>query len=407
MAPPTQAGKFKPRKPAKPIQVGAAPIAVPSNTTAATSVQRPSARQGGQGGRGGRSGGRGGRAAAGQQQGQVFFTGSKRDATKRGSVAASAIVAKSNNGQGNVGLGFKRGSAYSMVGSNVGENVQEEVVGLMEEGVGSMGTDAATGRERTASNRKYSDSAAPASNAEILTSSRQTLASAMDRFMYDSDSSDDEARQTQSTFLQPIQLPIPPADEFVAGEVAKFPSKLHPMEITLAWKDRTTEQNLPYETSPFASTSNIDAIRKETDGFFLCQLPTRLIPFQATPYDDQISAAAKADFAMATDQQPSEIATTTSSSQFCNPAVQNVSFDNVLVKAEPGQLGRMVVHKSGRTVLELIAPSGQAVRMNVAEGLTCAFRQYIACIDPDKAQLVALGNVHKTIVITPRFDKHE
>jgi hypothetical protein len=43
--------------------------------------------------------------------------------------------------------------------------------------------------------------------------------------------------------------------------------------------------------------------------------------------------------------------------------------------------------------------------MNVSEGLTCAFRQYVACVDTDNSQLVALGNVNKTVVVTPNLDE--
>ncbi len=39
--------------------------------------------------------------------------------------------------------------------------------------------------------------------------------------------------------------------------------------------------------------------------------------------------------------------------------------------------------------------------MNVNEGLTCSFQQQAVAVDVEKGQYVTLGNVDKSIVISP------
>lgn len=78
-------------------------------------------------------------------------------------------------------------------------------------------------------------------------------------------------------------------------------------------------------------------------------------------------------------------------------------YDDTLKDIPPGRYGRIVVRKSGRT--ELIVGGGDTsepeVRMLVHEGLQCGFRQEAVSIDPDESTFVTLGNVNKSIVVTP------
>jgi hypothetical protein len=43
--------------------------------------------------------------------------------------------------------------------------------------------------------------------------------------------------------------------------------------------------------------------------------------------------------------------------------------------------------------------------MNVAEGLTCSFRQQAVAIDQDKGEFTLLGNVRKTVTVTPDLNR--
>ena len=413
MAPPTQAGKFKPRKPAKPITVGAAaapgvPIAVPSSSTAASDYANRTSKRPGRGAGRGRGGGRGAGFPP-QQQGQVFFTGNnKPDAHKRGS--ASSVASKSTAAQG--GAAGARGSAFSKIGPRAGTtDVQEEVVGFMEEGVGSSRA-TAVAVERL-SGRKYDDSG-PTNNSASTSNPREKTGSAMDRYVYDSDSSDDESRSVQSKFLQPIQLPIPNSTMHPSQALATTESSNKVLPIHVSSTLSMTSSKLD-EVAPFASPDDTLAVQKEMDSFFLCQLPTRLVPFHVTNDKlDRDNVASEAPI----EQQQAEVSTP----QIAIPAIHEDSFDNVLSRAEPGRLGKLIVlktvreehhHHHFRTELLmcsiLLTQFGcrfrRQVRMNVSEGLSCGFRQYVASIDTPNAQLVALGTVHKTLVVTPNLDK--
>jgi hypothetical protein len=42
--------------------------------------------------------------------------------------------------------------------------------------------------------------------------------------------------------------------------------------------------------------------------------------------------------------------------------------------------------------------------MNVNEGLSCGFLQQAVAIDPNQGKYVALGDVKKSIIVSPDFD---
>jgi RNA polymerase III RPC4 len=45
--------------------------------------------------------------------------------------------------------------------------------------------------------------------------------------------------------------------------------------------------------------------------------------------------------------------------------------------------------------------------MKISEGITCGFKQHAVSIDLDKGTFLPLGNVGKTIVVTPDLDQTE
>lgn len=106
MAPPSQKGRFKPRKPAKKVAAPSAalPDATPSSTAATRRPRRP-----GRTGRGGR-----GRGRAPLPRGQVFFTGDEKSAS-------------TNNQDSAEQRGHKRSAIRN----------DEEIVATLEGGVGS------------------------------------------------------------------------------------------------------------------------------------------------------------------------------------------------------------------------------------------------------------------------------
>ena len=92
-------------------------------------------------------------------------------------------------------------------------------------------------------------------------------------------------------------------------------------------------------------------------------------------------------------------------SDLVTPPITAKSHDNVLASAAPGRIGRILVYKSGKTVLKLEGPDGSSsILMNVNEGLSCSFLQQAVIIDPEEAKYVTLGNVNKSIVVTPDLE---
>jgi hypothetical protein len=136
--PPSQKGKFKPRKPAKKIHVGVAEAATvvpdPAPSSAVQRAASVSAAQAatagtGRGGRGqGREGGRGtGRGRAPVPQGQVFFTATTQAAKKTRSAGSTGANNKAKAATDNKSLlvQCKDTEAY------------KEVVGTLDKAIGS------------------------------------------------------------------------------------------------------------------------------------------------------------------------------------------------------------------------------------------------------------------------------
>ena len=121
--------------------------------------------------------------------------------------------------------------------------------------------------------------------------------------------------------------------------------------------------------SPFVDIKDERAMKWEENGWFLVQLPTRLPktvkdespePESADSDSAHLAGATAAPDAV-TSNQPTltsaaaELATT----QVTLPPVQTDRFDNNLTTAVPGRLGKIIVYKSGKTVLVLEGPSGK------------------------------------------------
>ena len=521
---PSQAGKFKPRKPAKKIKVGAAaaasvvPDATSSSTAAAVAAAArsegaaASAAAAGGRGRGGRDGGRGGgREASGRgessgsgsspggrgarggrggrgrgpraplPQGQVFFTAAPPP-SRKGSAAASKIAVGSNRSASTSGAG---GGAAAPTAAQLLSNkpqggdaeASEEVVGQMEKGIGARFGDGA-GASGPASKRRlggtggdeYDEDYMPST---VLSSTEmkgpvdganraQMLRAEEQQYMYDSDSSAEEAlpRPPEKT-LPPTRLPFPVAplpvgvgadpdpDEATVDKDTQRPflydnqqdrqqqqssAAMPTREVPVVGLSMMGESN-KFPTSPFVHPDHVEDLRREMESFFLFQFPTRLPPLQtaAQPETDKKSKVkyehnVDATTAMLDEdedhhhppdghvddeqkeesktkpnpQQPIPTTTTTTISEVVTaPTAAGTAFDNTLVSARPGRIGKLVVYKSGKTILQMETPSGETIRMNVTEGLTCGFIQQAVLVDPQKKVYVHLGDVHKSAVVSP------
>jgi hypothetical protein len=73
------------------------------------------------------------------------------------------------------------------------------------------------------------------------------------------------------------------------------------------------------------------------------------------------------------------------------------NYDDTLKDIAAGKYGKIVIYKSGQAFLEI----GGGVRMKLSEGLPFGFFQQAVSIDVDKGTYVPLGEVKKSLVLTP------
>jgi len=55
--------------------------------------------------------------------------------------------------------------------------------------------------------------------------------------------------------------------------------------------------------------------------------------------------------------------------------------------------------------IQMYIQNKKKVRMNLTEGLQCGFLQQAVVIDPDEGQYIPLGEIKKSLTITPDIDK--
>lgn len=89
-----------------------------------------------------------------------------------------------------------------------------------------------------------------------------------------------------------------------------------------------------------------------------------------------------------------------------SPSAAALGYDDTLKDTASGRYGRIEVRKSGKTELVLGGGDGSPeVRLLIHEGLQCGFRQEAVCIDPDEATFVVLGDVDKSLIVTPDVER--
>lgn len=452
MAPPQQAGKFKPRKPAKKIQVGlpgaATAATSATSTTAATAATSSAAQPMSVGssslsGRGsGRGRGRGGRGGRGMpvQQGEAFFTAtaapskSSRGGTTKAAVARRLQAAQEPRPEGKAALD---------------ESVmpQEEIVGILDEAIGgpdglvkSSGEPRILDRENLAASDQQQDKKGP------------KFAEDEKGYTYDSDSSREESRMGYdhrrdfpAKTEQPLQLPFPPCpslpgighhyvppkkysamdpmSEIFSLDDAELHS-IRPLPVPSHVTENTHSRNVDNSTntnprsSPFADVSEKRALEQEKQNWFLVQFPTRLPPLRSafqeedsemrnenldTNPDGERAAVTGAEDGFATDQPPPTTAKF-DMAEVATPPVRVDCFDNSMSAAVSGRMGKIQIYNSGKTVLVLTAADGTQVKLNVTQGISCSFQQQAAIIDMEQSNLVMLGKVGKTLIVTPNLD---
>jgi hypothetical protein len=249
---------------------------------------------------------------------------------------------------------------------------------------------------------------------------------------YDSDSSIEEQKQRRkgnvSQFrMAPIQLPFPVAphqQSMYDCQGATTTTSLTADEKKSSDVDISTEQQLssilsdPVSESPFidVSTASEELKQLELNSWFLMKFPTRLPHLDISRSGGSKRSAANVKKEMSEGDGPDFVGSSLNDmNDIIMPATVSVGagpssatgYDDTLKDIAPGKYGRIVVRKSGRT--ELIVGGGDSdepeVRMLIHEGLQCGFRQEAVSIDPDEATFITLGNVNKSIVVTPDIEQ--
>jgi hypothetical protein len=362
--PPSQAGKFKPRKPAAKKIVAGGAVGAPDAAPAATGGGGGRGRGRGAGGRG-----RGGGGRAPLPRGQVFFTGTPAAATTKAS--------RGGGGGGAAGRGGIKTAATAAGSKAKGikmerkqdDNESEVIVGELEVGVGAHHLDA--GKKVSILERDDDDERTPYGGADRY--QVETHFSVAET--YDSDSSVEEQRTTRYSVLRPTQLPfpIPPMPIGIGGPNTGRPALYDCQEEK---KDESETKN---PASPFCDTASVQALRKEQESWFLFQFPTRLPISSIVPEGAVVSS--------------DPLAATTP--VVSTPALLENAFDNSMKHG--GKLGTIKVYKSGKTVLDM----GNGLIMDVSEGLPNGFFQQATVIDSAEGNYVVMGQVQKTVVVTP------
>ena len=434
--PPSQKGKFRPKKPPKKksastSNTAAAPdFATSSNelpvlefAPLTSSAGRAGAADGsGRGGRGrgrgrgrdGRGGGRGPRKAP---TGKAFFTAGDKPP----------------------GTGKKKRSLDKFA-SKKGEE-QEEIVDILDVSVGARGKKKPEKKtsilESMDQMDQYGDQGGSGGWGNNDDGEKGASSFIVDGAMYDSDSSREEQRgqRLKSNTIQPVQLPFPMPELPVgvgqserpvgyeppisSGKQKKAESNNSSMELEDTDEEDDDDVKVGIEPVPVAALSLaspfVDVHRKqdliwEQNNWFLVQLPTRLPKLKQNMTETQSSQMGDDEDELmeehedGNDDRTDEIVGGAQSITLAETAVKPVfdSFDNILSQTAPGRIGKMKVYKSGKTVLVLDSQDGQKeVSLNVHEGLTCGFLQQAVAIDIDKSTYVGLGDVTKSVVISP------
>lgn len=355
--PPSQAGRFKPRKPIRkaPVRSAGASTNEQTPSTTGTAIQTPATMEvasrapvAGRGrGRGGRGRGRGSRAPA--PQGQAFFTGvapsNAPPASTRNAAIASATAPRVS-----VSTLLKRRTEQRKRAAQAASN--EEVVGTMEEGVGAQfantmvddkpeevgsSNNADGSRDDTATaNSILVDSKSRGGTGSSGTAARSSNSDGpfVSGYTYDSDSSEDaDGSPTKKAIpsrylrhqptIKPLVLPFPtPASTTAASRLS-----------VTSTSDPVAE---PVTSAPaFGSEEDVNK-----DSWFLVQLPTRLPPLHRRLIPDRQASSG-------------DIVAT--------PAAKEGAFDNTLTETQAGRLGKIKIHESGKMVLELEGVGGHPV----------------------------------------------
>lgn len=397
MAPPkpSQRGKFRPKKPIKAKsstdakKIGSdIPQAIASDPNLAIArSNRYSGTDGGRGrGRGGRGRGRG-RGRIPTPQGNVFFTGGEKSASTKASSKKSAVGSNRNKGGSKILDGDKNKR-------NV-DTSTEEVVGQLDTAIGSTNK-SEKGKILDKELTDYNEN----EEGVVVDNAGSSMANIC---MYDSDSSDEKVTiqsRENSHLIAPLELPF---SEVISSRSNNGTKYLDKPDLIVSSSNGIHHSESEKAMPPFVNITSPGEDTAEKKSWFLVQLPTRLPPMEK---NDDIAVSGGA-IEQTEENDTIKEKTSTSDNNMMNnlssvavPPVTTSNFDNGLATIAPGRIGKIVVFKSGKTILVIDSQDSKQVNMEVNEGLTCAFHQEAVALTAEGAY-ISLGDVTKSIVISP------
>ena len=284
-------------------------------------------------------------------------------------------------------------------------------------------------------------------------------------YVYDSDSSEEERRQAKKkggreNGIKPLQLPFPLASYQTPmyacqEDIEEKKDGMENIVSSMAVSQLATDAE---ERSPFLDWSSPqtreDMKFAERSSWFLMKFPTRLPHLDGgslcggvTKQNVQQSSSVGGVAVKSENEEGLEVVDgNTEVGDTANSAVASggeislvggstvsVGYDNTLKDILPGRYGKILVHKSGRTELVVGGHNGgpevrilclfksihhhqarttsnmlcnlSKVRMLINEGLHCGFRQEAVAIDHDEGNFVPMGDVTKSLIVTPDVER--
>lgn len=293
-------------------------------------------------------------------RGAVFFTGNAPPTVgSKKKKATSSTSSKSSTSASS-----SKGSSKTAAKTPIKKEAEEEiVVGEMDVGVGGAVLTETPEQSKKASRAIKTEE--EAEEQETTTSTRKTSKFEPMVDTYDSDSSDevqDAASNQISTIIMPTELPFPVAPLPIGVGASSIERSV--MYACQRAGEQTNDADEPVLmesqkdaplVSPFVDWRDARLRQEERDSWFLLQFPTRLPELKTT-------GASTIPDPVKSEEQGSESvvpdATQSMASEVTTPSTNTSRFDNALAEAPPGQLGKIVVYKSGKTELVMGGDNG-------------------------------------------------
>ena len=227
---------------------------------------------------------------------------------------------------------------------------------------------------------------------------------------YDSDSSEDEEIKISmprgNDRLHPHQLPSdlpePLIQTNITAPMYKCQIENNLNEESLAKFSITENGDIPLRAPFLHEEAPLEGKVKESNSWMLFKFPTR-IPNLKSGNLRENKTGVKVEDAEGDSFQLESFSESVDDTKTNNETSSSITFDDTFKNTRAGKYGKIIMYKSGKTFLVLGEDENQ-IKMQISEGIQCGFYQQAVCIDPMEAKYIPLGEVKKSLVVTPNID---